>query len=131
MVENSFSVCVFCIGSMILAVMLKRYCREQSIFVALAACALIIGAFLSIAGPVLNETISLFESAGISSGYISIILKAAAVCFITQITCDICRDGGENAIAAAAELWGRGAVTVIALPVVEVLLEMIEAFLQK
>ncbi|MDE6848134.1 MAG: stage III sporulation AC/AD family protein, partial [Ruminococcus sp.] len=57
--------------------------------------------------------------------YISLIFKAAAVCFITQITCEICRDSGENAIASAAEMWGRGAVTFMSLPVLKALLERI------
>ena len=79
--------------------------------------------------PVIRQVEELFSDAGISSGYIGLIFKAAAICFITQITCDICRDSGETALASGAEMWGRGAITVIALPIVEALVDMINEFL--
>ncbi len=75
--------------------------------------------------PIVTEIRDIFTQAGISGDYISLIMKAAAVCFITQITCEICRDSGEMAIASAAELWGRGALTFMSLPIVKALLERI------
>lgn len=129
MVENSFSVSVFCICGAIFAVLLRRYCREQSLLAAVAACTVLLGAFISMVSPVIQDIQELFIEAGISDSYISLILKAAAVCFITQITCELCRDSGEGAIAAGAELWGRGAITVMALPVVKALLEMLSDYL--
>lgn len=97
--------------------------------ISLAACAVVLGAFIIMINPVIQQVECLFTQAGISSSYISLIFKAAAICFITQITCEICRDSGENAIASAAELWGRGAVTIMSVPVIEALVEMITDFL--
>lgn len=97
--------------------------------ISLAACTVVLGAFIIMINPVIQQVESLFTQAGISSSYISLIFKAAAICFITQITCEICRDSGENAIASAAELWGRGAVTIMSVPVIEALVEMITDFL--
>lgn len=93
--------------------------------IALAVCAAVIGSFLTIFSSVITEVSSIFSQAGISDSYISLIFKAVSICLITQITCEICRDSGETAIASAAEIWGRGAVTVISLPLVKVLLEQI------
>ena len=77
------------------------------------------------AGPILTEISDIFTAAGISDDYISLVFKAVAVCFITQITADICRDSGETAIASAAELWGRAALVFMSLPVMRVLMEII------
>ncbi len=129
MVENCFSVSIFSICAVIFALLLRRYCREQSLLISLAACVVILGAFISAAASVIADIQDIFLSSGISQSYITLIFKASAICFITQITCDICRDSGETAIASAAELWGRGAVTVIAFPVVKALLEMINDYL--
>lgn len=129
MVENCFSVSIFSICAVIFALLLRRYCREQSLLISLAACVVILGAFISAAASVIADIQDIFLSSGISQSYIALIFKASAICFITQITCDICRDSGETAIASAAELWGRGAVTVIAFPVVKALLEMINDYL--
>ena len=46
------------------------------------------------------------------------------------MTCDICTDSGESAIATAAEMWGRGALAVMSLPMVRSLLERIEQLLE-
>ncbi len=129
MVESCFTVSIFSVCSVIFAVLLRQYCREQSLLASLAACIGILFAVLTLVQPVIQQVRELFETAGISSSYISVVFKAAAICFITQITCEICRDSGENAIASAAELWGRCSVTVISLPVISALIEMINDFL--
>lgn len=125
MVENCFSVAVFCICSAIFAVLLRQHCHEQSLMIALAACVTVVGGFMLFLAPLVSDVQNIFSQAGLSDSYISLIFKAAAVCFITQITCEICRDSGENAIASAAEMWGRGAVTFMSLPVLKALLERI------
>ncbi|MBR6386211.1 MAG: stage III sporulation AC/AD family protein [Ruminococcus sp.] len=125
MVENCFTVSVFCICAAVLAVLLKRYCMEQSLLVALAACIGILGGFLYFLKPMISDIREIFASAGISENYISLIFKATAVCFITEISCEICRDSGENSIASAAEIWGRGAITFMSMPVLKMLVEKI------
>lgn len=129
MVENCFSVAVFCICAAVLAVLLRQYCHEQSLLLSLGACTVVVGGFMMFLAPLITEIRDIFSAAGISEAYISIIFKAVAICFITRITCDLCRDSGEHAIASAAELWGRGAITFISLPIVRNLLEMIGGLL--
>lgn len=125
MVDRSIATAVFCVCAAILAVLLRQHCREQSMMIALAACTAVIGGFIAVFSPVVTEISSIFSDAGISDSYLSLIFKATAICLITQITCEICRDSGESAIASAAEIWGRGAVTFISLPLVKALLEQI------
>lgn len=94
--------------------------------VSLAASAAVLAGALLLLSPQISELRDIFASAGISESFISLILKAAAICFITQITCELCRDSGEGALASAAELWGRGALTVLSLPVLRSLLELVQ-----
>lgn len=125
MVENCFSVAVFCVCSAILAVLLRQHCHEQSMMIALATCAGVLAGLMLFVEPLVAEVSEIFSQAGISDSYISLIFKAAAICFITQITCEICRDSGENAIASVAEMWGRGAVTFMSMPILKALIEKI------
>ncbi|MDE5556125.1 MAG: hypothetical protein K2K66_02935 [Ruminococcus sp.] len=125
MVENCFSVAVFCVCSAILAVLLRQYCNEQSMMISLATCAGVMVGLMIFVEPLISEVSDIFSQAGISDSYISLIFKAAAICFITQITCEICRDSGENAIASVAEMWGRGAVTFMSMPILKALIEKI------
>lgn len=79
--------------------------------------------------PVLGDIRDIFLDSGLPESYISLVFKATAICLITQITSDLCRDSGETAIASAAELWGRGAVTFITLPLVRTLISRITEIL--
>lgn len=97
--------------------------------ISLCACVAVIGASSAVLAPLISDISEILTDAGISSSYISLIFKATAICFITQITCDICRDSGESAIASAAELWGRGTITVMSLPLITTLVEIITDFL--
>lgn len=129
MVDSAFTTAVFCVCAAILAVLLRQHCREQSMLLAIAACAVVAGGTFSMLGPIIEDIREIFSGSGISESYLALVFKATAICLITQITCELCRDSGEAAIASAAEMWGRGAVTFISLPLVKALIEQIGEFL--
>ena len=112
MVENCFSVALFCICACVLSIALRQYCREQSLLLSLGTCIIVLGGVIAFIYPIIGDIREIF--------------KATAVCFITQITCEICRDSGELAIASAQEIWGRAAITFISLPVLKALLELVQ-----
>lgn len=114
------------IAAAVLSAVLRQYNREYGLYISLAACALILGAVLSAVSPLLNLIESLREAAGIDSAYISVLLKALAVCFMTQLASDCCRDGGEAAIASKIDFAGRIAVLLISVPLFERLLGLIK-----
>lgn len=116
--RDSLSTAGFCLCSAILAVLLRQYSREQSMAAALAACIVVAAAALSMGAPLVEELQELFSESGLAEGYFSVVFKAIAVAFITQITSSLCRDCGETAIAAAAEMWGRGALVFLSLPLI-------------
>ena len=125
LIENCLQVSTFCLCGVIFAVLLKQHCREQSLLLALGVCVAVISAAAIFIAPLIDELRDIFSQAGISEGYISLIFKAAAICIITQITVSICKDGGETAIGSAAEIWGRGAMTLISLPLIKAVMERI------
>lgn len=129
MTDRCLITAAFCLCSAILAVLLRQHCREQSMLLAIAACSAVMGSFAAFAAPMMTDVSNIFMSAGISDSYLALIFKAAAICMITQITSELCRDSGETAIASAAELWGRGAVTFMSLPLVKAVLEQIGSLL--
>lgn len=129
MVESTMTTLIFCVCGAIFALLLRQYSREQSMMTSLITCIGVMGAFIGLAEPFIREVEELFFSTGISSDYIALIFKATAVCIITQITSELCRDSGENAIASVAELWGRGLLLTMSLPVTKALLELINNFL--
>ena len=125
MVENCFSVTVFCICAAVAGVILKQYCSEQSLMLSLFASVGIVAYAINFFMPLIGEIQDIFLSAGLDSGYISIIFKGTAICILTRITTEICRDSGECAIASSVMLWGRGALLFISLPLLRTLIELI------
>lgn len=128
MVNECLEVAAFCLTGAILAVLLRQYCSEQSMLLALGVCCIVSVVFFTTLSPVVMSITVIFENAGLSDSYVSLIFKAVAICFITEIASGICRDSGETAIASAAEMWGRGAIAAASLPVIEVLIESITIF---
>ncbi len=129
MTDRCFVTAGFCICSAVLAVLLRQHCKEQSMLLAVAVCTAVLGSFVTFAMPIMEEISGIFNEAGISDSYLSIIFKAVAICIITKITAQLCRDSGESSIASVAELWGRGAVTLVSLPLVKSILEQVSSLM--
>ena len=119
MVENCFSVGIFCVCGALISIILKQYCAEEALAVSVGVCASVLICFVVMLDTPITQLRSMMLSAGMSEVYISVIFKAIGICCITHISAELCRDSGEGAMAAAAELWGRGALIVIAIPVLE------------
>ena len=116
MVDNCFQVSVFCICAAIIAVILKQYCREQSLLLTIFVCGAVIFGAAEMLGSVMSELKEMFGSAGLDEGYTSVIFKSAAICIITEITRNICIDSGESAMASAAVIWGKMTLTYMSMP---------------
>ena len=56
-------------------------------------------------------------------------LKAAGITLLTQLTADTCRDAGETALAAKAELVGRVLLLAVAVPLFQDLLTLVTALM--
>ncbi len=111
--------------SAVLCVIVRQYKPEMAMWVNIACGVLIFGAVISMISPSVGAIASLTEAAGLDDGYARILLKALAVCYITQLAADCCRDAGESAIASKIELAGKAAIAAISLPVFASLAELV------
>ena len=109
-----------------ISAVLKRFHGEFGLFVPIAASLLILFAVLSSLSPLLGLINELAEQTRTESAYIGILLKALAVCFITQLAAESCRDSGEGAIASKIELAGKAAVLLISVPLFESILGIVK-----
>ena len=58
----------------------------------------------------------LFSKVNISTEYIKILLKCTGICFITEFTCDLCRDSGYSSLSSQISLAGKMIALVMAIP---------------
>ncbi|MCM1299631.1 MAG: stage III sporulation AC/AD family protein [Firmicutes bacterium] len=100
----------------VLSLVLKQYKPEYSLFISIAAGIMIFLAVAAVIQPIMDYISELISDAGLSGVYAEALIKALAVCYITQLACDCCKDAGENAIAGKLQLAGRVAILIISLP---------------
>ena len=59
------------------------------------------------------------------AAYLTVLLRTLAAALVTRLCADLCRDGGSQALASAVELAGAAASLVIALPLLEAVVELL------
>lgn len=109
----------------VLCIIVRQYKPEMAIGISTACGVLILIAVITMLKPSIAAISELTAAAGLDNGYAAILLKALAVCYITQLSADCCRDAGESAIASKIELAGRAAVLAVSLPVFASLAELV------
>lgn len=114
---NIIIIVSFGIISAVLSLVLKQYKPEYSMFISLAAGILIFISVIAAIEPIISYISELTENAGLSGIYAEVLLKSLAVCYLTQLACDCCRDAGETAIAGKIQIAGKVAVLLMALPI--------------
>lgn len=120
---DTAKICGFGIICAMICVLIKHYRNEFSIPVKLGS---IIGLFAVII-TMLSPVFTYFKNiAGdrISSEYTTILLKALGIGYITQISSDLCRDCGENSIAFGIESVGKTEIIILALPLINKIIEL-------
>lgn len=116
---NVVAIAGIAVVAAILAVMVKRYHQEYSIIISIAAGVFILFEIFANISPAIGQIHTLLSTAGLSSEYTVILLKALGVCFLAQFASDSCRDAGESALASKVELAGKIAIVVLSLPLFE------------
>jgi stage III sporulation protein AD len=100
----------------LLAIVLKQYKPEFGMYISLIAGVIILLAIIRGVAPVLDTMNELIDAVSLNAAYGAALLKALAICYITQLACDTCRDSGETAIAGKIEMAGKLAIVLVSLP---------------
>lgn len=100
----------------VLSVILRHQRPEQALILVLMTGVIITASLLSKAGSILDELSLVLSQSGLSSEYTMILFKGLGICLITQLASDTCKDAGEVALSAKAELAGRISLLVLGLP---------------
>lgn len=113
-----FKVLGICLVTAVLAVVLSQHKKEYALFVAIAASVLVFLSSVKELVRPLSNLVNNFTSLGIKSSYFLVAVKVLAIGHITQFVADLCRDFSQSSLAAKAELAGKTAVFLMALPLV-------------
>lgn len=108
-----------------LAVLLRAQRPELAMCLGLAAAAVVTILIVRQIAPLISTMRRILTMTSLPTESFAVVLKAAGVCLLTQITADTCRDAGETALAAKAELTGRVLMLMLAVPLFEELLTLV------
>ncbi|MCD8116708.1 MAG: stage III sporulation AC/AD family protein [Oscillospiraceae bacterium] len=113
------------IAGVVVSLLLKKTAPELgfavSLSVSLMGLALAMELFQG-----LSDIIALAqEQTGLSAAVVEPVLKCVGIGVITRISADLCRDGGQGAVASAVELCGAACAMVTALPLIQALFQLI------
>lgn len=98
------------------ALLLRRSNPELALPLAAAVCAFALALTAELLRP-LRELLEELETlSGLSSAYFLPVLKCVAIGIAARLGADLCRDGGQGAMAGAVELGGTAAALFVALP---------------
>lgn len=125
------SVAVLALLSALLAVVIKQYKPEYAVVVTITAAAVILLGIVSMIVPIISEVKKMMDNASIDYEYITILIKAVGICYITQFVSDTCKDAGQTAISNKIELAGKVALCFSALPLFKDLLSLTQAIIGK
>lgn len=117
------------VTAVMIAKLLERYAAEQALLLTLLAGVLLTGAAVLSLMPVLNEIDNLLRCGGLDAAQTACIGKALGICCITQLAADVCKDAGEHTLTTAVLLTGKAALLMLALPLIQPLLRLLEEVL--
>ncbi|MBQ1704403.1 MAG: hypothetical protein II028_01010 [Clostridia bacterium] len=114
-------------ASVCLAQLVRSRAPALGVAVSLGICAALTMLLLPQVRELWTGADRLFQSTGLDPTLFLPLIKTLAVVQITHIAAELCRDGGERAVAAQVELCGAVAALLCALPLAKQALELIGA----
>lgn len=116
------------IGTVIVG-LLKGLKSELSVYVSVATCVIILINVLSGLTSVVETFNGIINKTGLDSGLFSGVLKIIGVGYITEYSAELCRDSGGESIASKITLGGKIAIFLLALPILNKLVEIVVALI--
>ena len=113
------------ITAVVISVLLKKYRPETAVMISVITVAILFGIISPYLKSVMAMFVDLSERIGIEMQYIVIVIRVIGIAYIAQISSEICRDAGENAIGTKIELGGKIVIIAMSMPVIYKLMEVV------
>lgn len=115
--------------ALVIAIILKQYRPEYTIYVSIVAGILILMFTMNKITGIINLLKSISDKTYINKQFLSILLKITGIAIITEFAVSICTDVGEKAIASKIEIGSKVIIIAMSIPIISSLLELIIEFL--
>jgi stage III sporulation protein AD len=120
-----FSICCFAVASVILVILVKQLKNEIAMPISVFVTVSLSIVCVSLIEPISDYINEISDSADYGP-YVKVMMKSFGIALVSSGSADICRDCGENAVAAKVELVGKCAIMLTSLPLIRSLLTLAE-----
>ncbi len=121
---NIVKIVFLCLLAVLLYALMRQLRPEFAPLVALAGVGVILVQLIGVLLNVSSTVENLISLAGLEKENVEILIKALAVCVITQFAADVCYDNSVSSAAAAVELAGRVGAIALAMPMIKAAAEI-------
>ncbi len=121
---NIVKIVFLCLLAVLLYAFMRQLRPEFAPLVALAGVGVILVQLIGVLLNVSSTVENLISLAGLEKENVEILIKALAVCLITQFASDVCYDNSFSSAAAAVELAGRVGAIALAMPMIKAAAEI-------
>lgn len=118
-------IALIALAGILLAVPMKSYKLEYSIYIGLAVCLLILTYSVNYFTRILTGMESLQTYLGNNFQYLSILFKAIGAAYVCEFCSAICKDAGYIGMAGQVETVGKMYILLIGMPVLFALMQSI------
>ena len=110
----------------ILSILLRNSKPEFSMLIPVVVSFTVLACAMPYLIRITEELSRMASSAGINSSYMRIVIEVIGISYLVCITAELCKDAGENAIAAKIELGGKLIILAMAIPIINSLLNLVK-----
>lgn len=119
-------VAVIAVFGTLAALIIKRGSPEMSILLAIAVCGEAVYIIYETLDSALDFVRRARELSGMSEAIFAPVLKCVGIALVAKLASDLCRDGGQGAMAGSVELMGAVGALYAALPLMSTLIDTLE-----
>lgn len=117
------------IAGVFLAIMVRSYKSEYSLFISMAVCTCIFIYLVSKLELILSYVDSIQSLVVVDNRYVKTVIKMIGITYIAEFSVDMCKDAGYQAIAGQIEMFAKMSILLISMPVMMSFVETIGEFL--
>ncbi len=122
---NIVQLSILAVVGVLLALVIKKERPEYGIMLSIVVCICI---FFSILGrmTVLIDAVERMRAlANMDAAYLQIVLKMIGITYVAEFSVNLCKDAGYTTIASQIEMFSKISILLLALPIIEALLNLI------
>lgn len=123
MSDMYLKICGICVISVSCITIFKQLEKDRSTIIRLASVIVLSLAILTLSIPVIDYIKGIMPDSSVSE-YVSVILKALGIAFLSSVCSSVCKDCGENTLSCYAELAGKIEIILLSLPIIKDIMDM-------